>query len=405
MLGEIIRQNVIPFILAFVAVCTIIGPTASFINIYVYYAAMALFAITSLGNDKLSFKITYIFLLLGAIASLIANDIPSLFNAWKRFLYFILMSIPISPMIESRLLRIRRLKAFHYILWFSAFIGVSSFFCYLMGINYMYNFMSGEYSVNLAGWFGGITVHSMLLGPVSALGATYMAWYSMCTHLSSKRNRLILLICVFLCIAAAMLSASRSSTVAAIIGCVVVYMLRNGKVGSKITGSLFGLLLIGILIQPLLEPFSAMVMEKQNSNVVAGGTFESRKGKWQNRIEEFESNPLFGCGFAVVDVNSGDYSDNGVIEPGSSWLAVLSMLGIVGVICIWVIVFQPMIRIYKRCNKRDVLFFSIFCVFLIHMFTEGYIFAGGSFMFFYFWLFAGSVHAYLKVPKFNLFNQ
>ena len=62
-----------------------------------------------------------------------------------------------------------------------------------------------------------------------------------------------------------------------------------------------------------------------------------------------------------------------------------------------------MIRIYQRCNRNDALFFGIFCVFLIHMSTEGYIFAGGNFMFFYFWLFVGSVHAYIKTPNYKFF--
>lgn len=403
MFSRIKQQDRLSFMLAIVAVCTIMGPTAPFINTYVYYVAMALFAITSLGGSDKRLNIAYIILILGAVASLITNNVPPVFNAWQRLIFFILMSIPISPMIESQFFRNRRLKAFNYLLWLSAFVGIVSFFCYLVGVNYMYNFVSGEYSVNSAGWFGGITVHSMLLGPISALGASYMTWYSTGTNLSNKRKKHIAFVCIFLCLASAMLTASRGSVIAAIVGCVVVYMLRNGKVGSKITSSIVGLLLIGILVQPLLEPFSAMLISKQEANIEAGGTFDSRQGKWQSRIEEFESNPFFGSGFCSVDIKSGDYSENGVLEPGSSWLAVLSMLGIVGVICIWIIVFKPMIKLYKRCNRNDVLLIGIFCVFLIQMSTEGYIFAGGNFMFFYFWLFVGSIHAYLKTPDYKFF--
>lgn len=403
MLYTIIKQNILPFILAFVAVCTIMGPTAPFINAYVYYAAMMIFAITSIGRGNQSLNVTYFFLILGAVFSLLTNNVLPVFNAWQRLAFFILMSVPISPMIESQLLRERRLKTLNFMLWLSAFVGVSSFFCYLVGVNFMYNFVSEEYSLNNAGWFGGITIHSMLLGPISAIGASYLTWYSTGTNFPNRRKKYIVFACIFFCIAAVMLTASRGSTAAAIIGCVVIYILRKGSIGSKMTSGIVGLLLIGILIQPLLKPFSAMLISKQELNVASGGTFESRQGKWQSRIEEFESNPLFGSGFATVGDKSGDFSDNGIIEPGSSWLAVLSMLGVIGMICIWIIVFKPMIKIYKRCNRNDVLFFGIFCVFLIHMATEGYIFAGGSFLFFYFWLFVGSVHAYLKSPDYKFF--
>lgn len=403
MFSRIKQQDRLSFMLAIVAVCTIMGPTAPFINTYVYYVAMALFAITSLGGSDKRLNIAYIILILGAVASLITNNVPPVFNAWQRLIFFILMSIPISPMIESQLFRNRRLKALNYMLWLSVFVGVVSFFCYLVGVNYMYNFISGEYSVNSAGWFGGITVHSMLLGPVSALGASYMTWYSTGTNFSNRINKYISIACIFFCIAAAMLSASRGSTVAAIVGCVVIYMLRKGRIDSKMTGSIVSLLLIGILAQPLLQPFSAMVIAKQEANIESGGSFASRQSKWQSRIEEFESNPFWGSGFATVGAKSGDFTDSGIIETGTSWLAVLSMLGIVGVICIWIIVFQPMIRFYRRCNRNDVLFLGIFCVFLIHMSTEGYIFAGGNFMFFYFWLFVGSIHAYLKTPDYKFF--
>lgn len=396
-------QYKIPFLLAFMAFATITGPTASHINAYVYDAAMALFAIMCIGSSGIRVHPAYMALLLGAILSLVFNDIPPVFQAWKRLLYFILMSIPISPFISNEKFDLYRIKALYFAMWFSVFIGVASFFCYLLGINYMYNFIAGEYSNNKAGWFGGITVHSMLLGPLSALGATFLTWYVTDYMLSSRRNRILAYIGIFMCIATAMLSASRGSTVAALLGCSIVYILKNGKTGSKITSGLIGLLIIGIVVQPLMKPFTAAVIEKQSNSIKSGSTFKSRSGKWENRLLEFASNPIVGNGFCTVSVDTKDYSKDGVVETGSSWLSVLSMLGLVGTGCIWVLVFNPIILIYKRCNRSDVLFFGIFCVFLLHMATEGYIFAGGNFMFFYFWLFVGAMHAYLNTPDYKFF--
>lgn len=406
MIKELIRQisqNKVAFMLALVAVATIVGPTARIFNTYVYYAAMTAFFVFNIGGKGFNFNATYVLLILGAVASLAVNDVPAVFNAWQRLAFFILMSLPISPMISNDKFCANRMKALNFMLWLSAGIGIACLFCYFFDVNYMINFFTGENSVNDAGWFGGITVHSMLMGPVSALGATFMTWYSTCKHFSSKRNKYIVYGAIFACMASAMLSASRGSTAAAIIGSAVVYILRNGKSGSRMTSSLIGLLFVGMVAQPLMTPFTDMVKQKQSENIEAGSTFYSRETKWENRLDEFMSNPLIGIGFCTVGVETDDYAQNGIVETGTSWLAVLSMLGLLGAISIWILVFKPMVRIYKRMNRTDVLFFGLFSVFLLHMATEGYIFAGGNFMFFYFWLFVGSIHAYLKNPNYEFF--
>lgn len=395
-----IRDSKIAFMLSFVAIGTIIGPLTSIINTQLYYLCMALFAVSCINGKSQRINKQFIFLLLVAAASIIFNNPPSLFKPWERWAFFTFMCFPISPLFENEKFRRHRLNAFKFLLWLSAIVGVSSFFCYLLGINYMRNFYTGEYSVNNAGWFGGITVHSMLMGPISALGATFITWEVSCAKTNFVKNRYIAYFIIFACISSALLSASRGATAAAIIGCSVVYMLRNGKQGSKMTNGLIGLVFIGIVTQPLLKPFTTMIAEKQNKNLDGGSTLLSREGKWEGRINEFASSPIIGIGFCVVNVNSEDYDEvTGTIETGTSWLSILSMLGIFGVILIWKLVFKPMVRLYKRMNRQDVLFFGIFCVFLLHMATEGYIFAGGNFMFFCFWLFTGALHAYLNTSN------
>lgn len=406
MIGKIkeqVSQHKLPFLLAFVAVATIVGPLAPIFNTNVYYAAMGLFVLCSLGRGRFTINFTYILLILGAVASLTFNNIPPVFEAWSRLVFFVLMSIPISPMIENNLLRTNRLKALNFMLWFSVAVALASFACYLLGINYMVNFVTGDNAVNNAGWFGGITVHSMLMGPVSALGATFMTWYATGHVFKISRNRIIAYVCIFICVASAMLSASRGSTVAAIVGCGVVYLFRKGKSGPKMAGALISFLFIVLIAQPLLKPFSDMVMQKQYENIELGGTFSSRSNKWENRMDEFASSPIIGSGFCTVSIDSHDFTYGGIVEPGTSWLSVLSMLGLVGAVCIWKIVFDPAWKLCKTMNRTDVLFMGIFCVFLLHMATEGYIFAGGNFMFFYFWLFVGAMHAYRKTSNYTFF--
>lgn len=399
-----IKSEFVPFFMAFIAVGTIIGflvfPTD------LYYIALALFAIAGLSGGNFNINWHYIILFFGAFLSLVTNDAAPIFRAWERLFFFILISIPISPFLTSGKLYIYRLRALKYMLVFSVIIGIGSFAAYLLGINYMVNFIDGNNTVTNVGWFGGITVHSMLLGPTTALGATFAMWYMTGTTFKNILYKYMSYGFVFACFASTLLSASRSSSLACIVGCTIVYIYRNGMGKSNVLTGLIGLLLIGVLLQPLIEPFAQGVLVKQNANVEAGSIFSSREGKWVNRLEEFVSNPIVGSGFATVNVHSDDYSNNGIIEPGTSWLAVLSMLGIIGVFCIYKIVFAPIMKLYRSGpNRTGILLLGLFAVFFLHMMTEGYIFAGGNFMFFYFWLYIGALHAYLNDPTFEILEQ
>ena len=61
------------------------------------------------------------------------------------------------------------------------------------------------------------------------------------------------------------------------------------------------------------------------------GILDSRSNLWDDRLREFTNYPIFGVGFAEIDIiHDNNYTKDGVIELGSSWLGLLSMLGIVG---------------------------------------------------------------------------
>lgn len=388
------------FLLAFMAFSLIIGPL-HFPQIY-YLAAIAIFMVV---NFKEVGKVNgaWIFLLIVACLSLLLNDWLPLFNAWQRLALFVFVTMPISPMFRSPKMEKARIKTFNFVLILSFVVAVSSLICFFLGINYMKVHVSIGDSLTKAGTFGGITIHSMLLGPICAVGATYATWRFSAVREVTKKQKAVYLSLIFACLASALLSASRGSAVSAFVGCAVVYLLRHGKVGTKVISGTVGLLIAGMVVQPVLEPFTKGIREKQTNNVEKGSTFSSRESKWQSRLDEFASSPIWGVGFATVSKNTRDYSKDGKIEPGSSWLAVLSMLGVLGALAIILIVFVPIIKVFRRLNHTDVLLFGIFCVFLIHMATEGYIFAAGSFLFFYFWLYVGTVYACLKNPDEEIF--
>ena len=91
---------------------------------------------------------------------------------------------------------------------------------------------------------------------------------------------------------------------------------------------------------------------------------------------------------ASVNVFAAELGMNGeTIESGSSWLSVLSMTGIIGFLIIMRIYSKSVISAYKF--GKDPLLISILTLLSVNMFTEGYIFFGGSFLAFLFWITIG----------------
>ena len=155
------------------------------------------------------------------------------------------------------------------------------------------------------------------------------------------------------------------------------------------------------LSYPLYSDFAQGVITKQQANEASGGTFSSRDVKWKNRIAEFEKSPLCGIGFASISLDTeegGMTNRTGVVEPGSSWLAVLSMTGILGAIPIALLLIGTLFRLLKKiriqANYNLVILFVLLFVCIVHQFFEGYALAGGSYLCFFFWLLLGAADGY-----------
>ena len=150
---------------------------------------------------------------------------------------------------------------------------------------------------------------------------------------------------------------------------------------------------------PLWKSFSGGLIEKMEYAEDQGDIFASRTYFWEARLREFESSPLIGVGFASVDptlseTNAFD-STNGRVEPGSSWLAVLSMTGLAGFIPLVSLLLLQIANLLRRQTNSsdDTLYGALLFFFIVHMFAEGYIFSAGSGLFFYFWLLLGKIDA------------
>ena len=374
-----------------------------------YYVSLSLICFYAFIKAQ---HIEYIgFIILAACALSIILGMPDpLFKSWLRLGLFTLVFIASFPIFQSyRLILIREL-ALRFSLMICSVLSVGSFFCFFIGLNFMSinrAEITDDYISNV-GWFSGLFNHSMTLGPVAGISTVFLFWNARYTFKNHKKWRIFSYICALMSFCASLMSASRGAAIGVIISLAVMYFIANKHRITKLLSALINTAIVLILLLPVYSPYMDRVMKKQEINVENGGTFASRESRWFHRYEEFIENPVFGCGFSAVYTNnrSGEYSPvTGGCEPGSSWLAVLSMTGLFGFAGIMYVFVRGVKNSLKIRNEyhEGYLYLGILTFFMIHLFTEGYIFAGGNYMCLLFWLICGC--GFSSIDEYRLHKQ
>jgi hypothetical protein len=126
------------------------------------------------------------------------------------------------------------------------------------------------------------------------------------------------------------------------------------------------------------------------------GMLHTRKYLWRNRWEEFNDSPLWGIGMGVDKfIMSRTEYGTVVVEPGSSWLAILSMTGLIGAGGLFLLVASHLKKLITKLDnfppgiRAEIAAIGIF--WSIHAIAEGWIFAAGSILCLFFWLWLGYV--------------
>lgn len=319
--------------------------------------------------------------------SLLLSDPDPIFHSWMRYGLFTLLLFCVSPLIQTEKTIIFRWQVMRWILIISLILGIGSFIAYFVGINYMHSMWDGSELDNYqgsAGEFGGLTVHSMLLAPISGIGTITSIYIAL------TRNKKYWIL-VIICLATLLFTASRASLLATICGSMaLIYYFSRRK--SAMVKRIVGIFLLAIISYPLWSGAAEGITKKNKGDITSGINIDSRTPKWESRIEEWKDSPIFGIGFAVV--SNRDITLKGIIEPGSSWLALLSMTGIIG-FCIFLAIF---IRAIKRTlmtnTPMGALLGGILVLLGVHMLAEGYVYAGGSYLCFMVWLTLGCATDY-----------
>ena len=366
----------------------------------VYYCALAIlgYRLIMYGHLRASNKQVFLLLIICAI-SLALNNPPSYFRAWQRLGVFSLVLFVASPMLSSSAAAAERYKVLEYFINICIVVSVGSFFAYFLGINL---FVRNDTLLDIgSGSFSGLTNHSMVLGPVAGLSCICL--FARVFEAQNTAQKSVEAVLFVLCLMSCFLSASRGAVVATIVGCMFVLC----RIYHDRIGRMFLLLIVLISMAAATFPFwggmTNFLVQKQLGNEQMGGVFYSREQKFDARLKEFESSPLYGIGYNVVNPNLDQVNlQNGQIEPGSSWLAILSMTGIIGFVCFSLIC----IRALKRAWRIEVPILSgvlggCLFFFFIHFFAEGYVFAPKSFLILLFWLIVAVIEGCISDEQFS----
>lgn len=267
-------------------------------------------------------------------------------------------------------------------------LSIGSFFAFFLGINMMHGLVDmsdySSYSTN-GGWFGGLTRHSMLLGPISMIASLFF----FTLYLENKKRIYIALL--FMCIMSAVMASSR----AAILGVVaaLLYSLLVLKIDVVMKQRVIALLIIcGLATLPIYDIVFAGIINKEQKRKETTEVLDSRQAKFDYRIAEFKSSPLLGVGFCAIDINGDDQysSNNGQIEPGTSHLAVLSMTGMLGMLAYLIILYQAYKNASGAYTPHSRFILLCFIAIFVHAWFEGYVFSAGGPLCFTYWLIIGA---------------
>lgn len=391
------KKEFLPKIIAlFVAMRTITGGIS--LPQPFYYVALTLLGISIISRGRLKLQNGLVLLLLVVcFFSLLFNNPPSYFMAWQRLGVYTMVVLVVSPLLSDAYSTLFRAKVLYYFMLIAIILSAGSFFAYFLGIN-LFERGNGYLDIG-AGTFSGLMNHSNALGPMAGLSGFVL--FATILSFNSPKKYLIIVLMAFFCMASCLLSASRAGIGATGVACIFAifryYRNRMSKMASVFV------VLVGLLAAtfPVWGGLTDFLVQKQQANEEMGGAMFSREKKFTARILEFESSPIIGIGYNVINPEYDFVEEStGQIEPGSSWLAVASMTGVIGLFVFLGICSRGLKRAWRiKSPFVSSLLGGMLVFFFIHMIAEGYIFAPGSFLALLFWLIIAVVDGVFDIDK------
>lgn len=330
--------------------------------------------------------------------SILLNDINSVYRPWERFILFAIVTIVASPFIQSDFYDKFRVLTFKYIqnLWIIVVV---------LSIPALVLREKG-----LTG-FEGFTSHSMIMSSTSAMVIVTLL-YKLYAKKLTKIIAIPLIIVAFLC----MLLAGSRIALAASIGGTIFFLFRVYRKRMDIFVRIAATIIVAMAITfPLWDSYLDRIEQKNSAINQQTGEVDmlsSRTLIWDQRIREFEESPLVGVGFGYAPYITGYNertgkatfmeTETGVVEPGSGWLAIMSMTGLIGLLG-FIVLWGSSLKKCIQCEKEDKLWgaylFAMLIFVSIQMIAEGGIYAAGGIDCFRVWILIGAIHGSHSILK------
>lgn len=348
-----------------------------------YYAVFVTALIVLLLSTKRpQINWSMVFFILACYCSVLVNDIPYFYKPFERLAAFVIIIGLIGPLIKTPTLVTFRQLLFKYLNNLIVVMVLISFLGLLANSSLVYLGRGG---------FTGLFNHSMFLSPMAAISMITCVFYGNKTIVKPQKTvwYLFALSSFIACVTA----GSRAALFAGILGVLYFFYKENQNNLTRYFKVLILILFIGAVSFPLWESYTEKIIEKMEYSEAQGGLLTTREKLWERRLDEFKSSPVFGIGYA--NDSSQTESDliigEGQIEPGTTWLVILAMTGLFGMITFLIMFFKTVASIkakhsFVHYNKALLLFF------VVHLMAEGYGLSAGSGLFFYFWLLLGVMY-------------
>ncbi len=336
-------------------------------------------------KPRLNFPLLVFILFYGLTIAI--HPYPAMALRIMRFVAFAIGMSFFSPLLESSRLtkfRICTGRTMFVMLSVMVFISFLIWICLLMTVGKQ----GLRNSVFFYWGYCGLFQHGMTLSPVSAVVAIISIYRLF--RANSNNQRILMGLSGFAGVIMCVVAGSRSAVAGLIVSLALLAFFSRHEIYihlKKPLGKIF--LIAGVMAIVISLPVSLETINIKNSIAEAHGSLIfSREAKWGGRINEFQSSPICGIGYANEFQDEED-SNNSIskIEPGSSWLSLLSYGGVIGSgVFLWFFILLLRKMWHNRHTNNFPLICPLLCFLMINGTTEGWLMFAGGIMFPIFWL-------------------
>ena len=260
------------------------------------------------------------------VALMVLTTVPSLVQegigqeSILRWVAWVVVVAAVGPLVVSPEAGRYRRQLWDAVRWMSLGVCCASFVVW-----------AGDLGLSLSGRgvFYGVMSHSMVLAPIAGLTAID------CLYRYMRGRERVWLVMMALATIILLLCGSRAASFAWLIGSLWMVLNARGSIRRYGVVAVAGVLVTLAVLDSNAFSEQPDTATGERSDAAFTGVLrkkslsDTRTWLWEARLREFEESPVAGVGFART--HYGRTSDEGdYIEPGSSYLAILSMTGLAG---------------------------------------------------------------------------